>query len=34
VIKEAREGLRKAEQLRALKLKELAQNAAETKAAG
>jgi hypothetical protein len=34
VIKEAREGLRKAEQLRALKLKELAQNAAEIKAAG
>jgi hypothetical protein len=33
VIKEAREGLRKAEQLRALKLKELAQNAAEAKAA-
>jgi hypothetical protein len=34
VIKEAREGLRKAEQLRVAKIKELAQNAAETKAAG
>ena len=34
VIKEAREGLRKSEQLRVLKLKELAQRAAETGAAG
>jgi hypothetical protein len=34
VIKEARESLRKAEQLRVAKIKELAQNAAETKAAG
>jgi hypothetical protein len=34
VIKEAREGLRKAEQLRVAKIKELAQNAAEIKAAG
>jgi hypothetical protein len=33
VIKEAREGLKKAEQLRALKLKELAQKASETAAA-
>ncbi|TPG10995.1 hypothetical protein EAH88_00045 [Rhodanobacter glycinis] len=30
VIKEAREGLRKSEQLRMLKIKELAQKAAET----
>ena len=30
VIKEAREGLKKSEQLRALKIKELAQRAAET----
>jgi hypothetical protein len=34
VIKEAREGLKKSEQLRVLKLKELAQKAAETEAAG
>ncbi|MFC5437207.1 hypothetical protein ACFPME_11610 [Rhodanobacter umsongensis] len=33
VIKEAREGLKKSEQLRVLKLRELAQNAAETGAA-
>jgi len=33
VIKEAREGLRKSEQLRVLMLKELAQRAAETGAA-
>ena len=34
VIKEAREGLRKSEQLRLLKIKDLAQKAAETDAAG
>jgi hypothetical protein len=34
VIKEAREGLKKAEQMRVLKIKELAQKAAETEAAG
>jgi hypothetical protein len=34
VIKEAREGLRKAEQLRVLKIKEIAQKAAEADAAG
>jgi hypothetical protein len=32
VIKEAREGLKKSEQLRVLKIKELAQKAAETEA--
>jgi hypothetical protein len=32
VIKEAREGLKKSEQLRALKLKELAQKAADLEA--
>jgi hypothetical protein len=34
VIKEAREGLKKSEQLRVLKIKELAQKAAEIEAAG
>jgi hypothetical protein len=34
VIKEAREGLKKAEQMRLLKIKELAQKAAEIAAAG
>jgi hypothetical protein len=34
VIKEAREGLKKAEQMRMLKLKELAQKAAENDATG
>ena len=34
VIKEARAGLKKSEQLRVLKIKELAQKAAETAAAG
>jgi hypothetical protein len=34
VIKEAREGLKKSEQLRVLKVRELAQKAAETEAAG
>ena len=34
VIKEAREGLKKSEQLRVLKIKELAQKAAEIDAAG
>lgn len=34
VIKEARQGLKKAEQMRALKIKELAQKAAEIAAAG
>ena len=34
VIKEAREGLRKSEQLRVLRIKELAQKAAETDASG
>lgn len=34
VIKEAREGLKKAEQMRALKIKEIAQKAAEAGAAG
>ena len=34
VIKEAREGLRKSEQLRVLKIKELALKAAEIEAAG
>jgi hypothetical protein len=33
VIKEAREGLKKSEQLRVLRIKELAQKAAETEAA-
>jgi hypothetical protein len=34
VIKEAREGLKKSEQLRILKIKELVRKAAETEAAG
>jgi len=34
VIKEAREGLRKSEQLRALRIRELAQQAAEADSAG
>ena len=34
VIKESREGLKKSEQLRVLKLRELAQKAAENRAAG
>ncbi|MEO9078720.1 MAG: hypothetical protein ABI268_05350 [Rhodanobacter sp.] len=34
VIKEAREGLKKSEQLRVIKLRELAQKAAMTEAAG
>ena len=34
VIKEAREGLKKSEQLRVLKLRELAQKAAENQVAG
>ena len=34
VIKEAREGLKKSEQLRVLKIRELAQKVAQTEAAG